>query len=67
MGLAADGRAVAVVRVNVRDREGWLVPTASDRVDFAVSGPLRIIGVGNGDPGALEADRPAERHAFVPL
>ncbi|QBE61690.1 beta-galactosidase GalA [Pseudoduganella lutea] len=66
-GLAADGRAVAVVWVNVRDREGRLVPTASDRVDFAVSGPLRIIGVGNGDPGSHEADRPAERHAFVPL
>ncbi|WBS05306.1 DUF4982 domain-containing protein [Pseudoduganella sp. SL102] len=65
--LAADGRAIAVVWVNVRDREGRLVPTASDRMDFAVTGPPRIIGVGNGDPGSHEADRPAERHAFIPL
>lgn len=65
--LAADGRAVAVVWVNVHDSAGRLVPTASDRVDFAVSGPLRIIGMGNGDPGSHETDRPAERHTFFPL
>lgn len=65
--LKADGRAVAVVWVNVHDRDGRLVPTASNRVDFQVSGPLRIIGVGNGDPGSHEADRPAERHAFSAL
>ena len=48
----------------MRDREGRLVPTASDRVDFAVSGPLRIIGVGNGDPGSHEADKANERKLF---
>ncbi|CAN7303315.1 DUF4982 domain-containing protein [Pseudoduganella sp. LjRoot289] len=62
--LAADGRDVAVVWVNVADREGRTVPTAGDTVRFATSGPIRIIGVGNGDPGSHEPDHPAERHAF---
>jgi beta-galactosidase len=40
------------------------VPTAGHAVAFEASGPLRLIGMGNGDPGSHEADRPAERHRY---
>jgi beta-galactosidase len=30
-----------------------------DKVTFTVTGPARIIGVGNGDPSCREADKPA--------
>src|SRR6478609_1944668 len=55
--IKADGRDVAVVTVELRDAAGRIAPTASDAVGFAVSGPGRIIGVGNGDPASLEADQ----------
>ena len=65
--LRANGTDIAVVWVNVQDRQKTIVPTAGERVDFETTGPVRIIGVGNGDPGSHEADRPVERHAFRPL
>ncbi|MES3023528.1 MAG: beta-galactosidase GalA [Pseudomonadota bacterium] len=63
-GLKPDGSDVAVVWVKVADAAGRGVPTAGELVAFEASGPIRIIGVGNGDPGSHEADRPAERHSF---
>jgi beta-galactosidase len=58
--ISADGRDVAVVSVDVRDAAGRIVPTAAEKVRFSVSGPARIIGVGNGDPSSLEPDRYVE-------
>ncbi|MEO6279232.1 beta-galactosidase GalA [Roseateles sp.] len=63
--LRAGGGDVALVTVNVVDREGLVVPTAGHRVAFEVSGPIRLIGMGNGDPGSHEADRPAELHRYA--
>jgi beta-galactosidase len=63
--LKADGCDIAVVWVNVTDAKGRVVPTAGHAVRFETSGPIRIIGVGNGDPGSHEADRPADRHDFL--
>jgi len=40
------------------------VPTADNKVTFAVNGPGTVIGVGNGDPSCHEADRATERSAF---
>jgi beta-galactosidase len=33
-------------------------------VRFAVAGPGRVIGVGNGNPTSLEPDRASQRRAF---
>ncbi|MBW8847580.1 MAG: DUF4982 domain-containing protein [Burkholderiales bacterium] len=63
--LRAGGDDVALVTVNVVDREGRVVPTASHRIAFETSGPVRLIGMGNGDPGSHEADRPAELHRYA--
>ncbi|WP_457356514.1 beta-galactosidase GalA [Roseateles sp. P5_D6] len=65
--IRADGDDVAVVRVSVVDREGRVVPTANQRLSFEVSGPARLIGMGNGDPGSHEADKPAEFHRYAAL
>ena len=63
--IRADGDDVALVSVSVLDREGRAVPTADPLVSFQVSGPARLIGMGNGDPGSHEADRPVERHRYA--
>jgi beta-galactosidase len=63
--LRAGGDDVAVVTVNVVDREGRAVPTASNRIAFETTGPVRLIGMGNGDPGSHEADKPAELHRYA--
>jgi beta-galactosidase len=59
------GDDVFVLDVTVRDAQGRVVPTANDLIHFSVSGPARLIGMGNGDPGSHEEDRPAERHRYA--
>ncbi len=54
--IAGDRRDVAIVRVSAVDGQGREVPTAASDVAFAITGPGRIIGVGNGDPSSHEAD-----------
>ncbi|HEV6967803.1 beta-galactosidase GalA [Roseateles sp.] len=65
MRLRAGSDEVTLVTVNIVDREGRAVPTAGQRVSFETSGPLRLIGMGNGDPGSHEADKPAELHRYA--
>ncbi|WP_443750748.1 beta-galactosidase GalA [Asticcacaulis solisilvae] len=62
--LKADGCDIAMVWVNVMDAQGRIAPTSGNAVRFETTGPIRIIGVGNGDPASHEADRPADRHDF---
>jgi beta-galactosidase len=54
--LAADGEDADVFNVAVVDKDGNPVPTASNRLDFDIEGPARILGVGNGDPSDHEPD-----------
>ena len=54
--IAADGRDLSVVTVGVLDAKGRPVPIAAAEVSFDLSGPGRIIGVGNGDPSSHEPD-----------
>ncbi len=63
--LRTGGDDVAVVTVNVVDREGRVEPTAGNRIAFETTGPVRLIGMGNGDPGSHEADKPAELHRYA--
>ncbi|CAM3718130.1 beta-galactosidase GalA [Roseateles saccharophilus] len=63
--LRAGGDDVALVRVTVVDREGRVVPTAGQRIAFETTGPMRLIGMGNGDPGSHEADKPTELHRYA--
>ena len=65
--ISADGADVAVITVTSADAGGRLVPDADNLVTFEVQGPIRIIGVGNGDPGSHEADRVADRYDYFSL
>jgi beta-galactosidase len=54
--IAGDGKSVAAVTVRVEDAKGRVVPDAGNLVHFTLTGPGKIIGVGNGDPASHEAD-----------
>jgi beta-galactosidase len=62
--IDADGEDVAVLKVEVLDKEGRAVPTAGNRIGFKVSGDGALIGVGNGDPNCQESDKEPKRSLF---
>lgn len=55
--IQADGKDISVISVAVKDRNGLHIPDAAHMFNFSVTGPGRIIGVGNGNPTSLEAER----------
>jgi beta-galactosidase len=55
--LKADGEDVSVITVQVNDAQGRMVPTANNAITFEITGPGKIIGVGNGDPSSHEPDQ----------
>ncbi|HEX4004873.1 MAG TPA: beta-galactosidase GalA [Acidobacteriaceae bacterium] len=62
--IQADGEDLAMVRVEALDAAGRAVPIAHDLIEFAVSGPGAVIGVGNGDPNCQESDKEPRRSLF---
>jgi len=62
--INADGEDLAILRVEAFDVEGRPVPTADRMVAFTISGPGKIIGVGNGDPNCQESDKEPKRSLF---
>jgi len=65
--LATDGADLAVLRAEILDDRGRPVPTASNLVTLAVSGPGALIGMGNGDPNNHTPDHTAAMAAFNSL
>jgi beta-galactosidase len=62
--INADGEDLAILKVEVVDKEGRAVPTANNLVSFKVSGAGKLIGVGNGDPNCQERDKEPKRSLF---
>jgi beta-galactosidase len=62
--IDADGEDAAVLKVEVLDKQGRVVPTADDRIAFTISGSGKLIGVGNGDPNCLESNKEPKRSVF---
>ena len=62
--INADGEDIAVLKVEALDKEGRPVPTANNKIAFTISGPGKLIGVGNGDPNCLESDKAPKRSLF---
>ena len=58
--LSADGRDVAVCTIKLVDAKGRFVPDACLDLQLTVSGPVRILGVGNGDPAWQAPERPQD-------
>ena len=59
--IAADGRDLSVVTIEIQDQKGRLVPDACPKLTFRLEGNGRILGVGNGDPMYLGEDHPKEK------
>jgi len=66
-GLLADGQDVAMVRVALVDSKGAVVPTAGNLINFSVTGPGKLIGVGSGDPSNHQSDKASFRNAWKGL
>ncbi|MGJ8640751.1 MAG: beta-galactosidase GalA [Opitutaceae bacterium] len=62
--LTADGRDAGIVRVEVIDAEGRIVPDASNEIHFEFAGHISNLGVGNGDPISHELDKVDFRKAY---
>ena len=62
--IDADGEDVAVLTVEVLDKQGRAIPTAANKISFKVTGEGALIGVGNGDPNCQESDKEPERSLF---
>lgn len=63
--LLLDGRDAALVRAEIVDANGVVVPSASNNVSFAVlSGPGRILGSHNGDPACHEPNQAPWHSAY---
>ncbi len=62
--ISADGEDVAMFAVEVHDAQGRVVPITDNEVSFAISGPGKLIGVGNGDPTDQASDKGISRKAF---
>ncbi len=62
--LTADNNDIAVITVEILDAEGRLVPVAANEVAFTLTGPGKLIGVGNGDCSSHEPDKASRRSAF---
>ena len=62
--IQGDGEDVSLVAVSVLDGKGMIVPTADNEVSFEVTGPGKVIGVGNGNPSSHEPDKASKRKAF---
>ena len=62
--LQSDGKDAIPITVELVDSKGRHVPTAQNHIKFEISGPARIIGVGNGDPNCHESEKASERSLF---
>ncbi|HEY6503212.1 MAG TPA: beta-galactosidase GalA [Chitinophagaceae bacterium] len=58
--MFADRKDVSVINLSVVDQQGREVPDANNMITFSISGPGKIIGVGNGDPSSHEPDKCAD-------
>jgi len=63
--IPVENSNIAILTVDVRDVSGKSVPTAVNDIDFEISGPAKIIGVGNGNPTSLKPDQFIEQVSVV--
>lgn len=62
--LTADGRGLAFIRAKIVDKNGNLVPDASNSISFKVNGFGTFEAVGNGNPSSLESFQANHMKAF---
>jgi beta-galactosidase len=61
--ITADGQDLSVLTTKIVDHAGRVVPMAMNDLHFEISGPGRLIGLGNGDPSCHHPDKPESFNA----
>ena len=62
--IAADGKDLAYVEVDVTDADGNIIPNAEDRVTFKVEGNGELVGVDNGNSMDHDSYKGDNKRAF---
>lgn len=62
--MKSNSQDLIYIECNVLDKDGNIVPTADNMINFEISGPARIIGVDNGDNLSHEPFQANYRKAF---
>jgi beta-galactosidase len=62
--ITADGKDLVFIEADITDSNGVIVPTATNTVNFSVSGPGTIVGVDNGNAPSTESYKGNSRKAF---
>jgi beta-galactosidase len=62
--ISADGKDLVFIEADITDANGVIVPTATNTVNFSVSGPGTIVGVDNGNAPSTESYKGNSRMAF---
>ncbi|MET1057829.1 MAG: beta-galactosidase GalA [Pedobacter sp.] len=64
LSLAGNRLDAMPITVRLLDAKGRAVPDAQNNVKFKLTGPGRIIGLGNGDPNSHEPEKGSSRSLF---
>ncbi len=62
--IAADGKDLSFITIEVLDEQGNIVPGASNKINFEITGPGFIAGVDNGGPTSHAPFKADYRNAF---
>jgi beta-galactosidase len=62
--ITPDWDDVSCVSAMVTDKDGTMIPGASDLISFKLTGPGLVAAVDNGDNLSHESFQASERHAF---
>ncbi|WP_196472215.1 Ig-like domain-containing protein [Bacillus sp. SRB1LM] len=62
--ITADGYDLSFITVDVVDKNGTLVPSADNLINFDVKGNGKIVGVDNGNAASVERYKDNKRKAF---
>jgi beta-galactosidase len=62
--MHADGQDLSYITIEITDAQGRPVPVAANDLQFTVSGPAKITGVGNADPRSIESCQASHRKAW---
>ncbi|RIJ78032.1 DUF4982 domain-containing protein [Nakamurella silvestris] len=64
LAIAADGHSMSFVTVDVVDKNGVMVPSANNQLNFTVTGGGSLVGLDNGNPESAESYKSTSRAAF---
>jgi beta-galactosidase len=62
--ISADGKDLSFITVQVTDKDGLVVPTANNLIEFSIEGPGEIVATDNGDPTNMVSFSSKKREAF---